>query len=75
MDEPSEKPLCEGCGFDGRPGTYPEHSWAHCHKCHENVHLIDVLDHFETCHLLKPDRWPDGDLVVVDATLEPEDFR
>lgn len=41
--------------------------------------LGEMVTHLHTAHGVDLDadleRWPDGDPVVVDATLEPEDFR
>jgi hypothetical protein len=40
--------------------------------------LESFVDHMRVNHpdqYEEPDRWPDGQLVVIDDTLEPEDFR
>lgn len=39
--------------------------------------LESFIDHMRVLHPAeyeKPERWPDGSLVVHDDTLEPEDF-
>lgn len=62
------------CGW---PATAPE-SKGHCFKCHEEVHEFHALDHFRMFH---PDvyetlsRWPDGEVVTVFESIEPEDFE
>jgi hypothetical protein len=66
---------CERCS--GPPGET-----AHCHLCHEDfppgTTLIELTDHLRVIH---PDHfgdgpatWPDGEMVIFDDTLTPEDF-
>jgi hypothetical protein len=61
---------CHGCGYGG--------GQAHCHLCHE-TNPPDLLDHIRIQHPDAwgdgPQRWPDGETVIVDTTLEPGDFR
>jgi hypothetical protein len=56
---------------------------AHCHLCHEDfpegTTLIELTDHLRVIH---PDQfgdglatWPDGEMVIYDDTLTPEDFN
>ena len=62
---------CEGCGHDGPEG--------HCHLCHEQIPGVEILSHLQDAH---PEeygegfvRWPDGQVVQYDFTLEPKDFQ
>jgi hypothetical protein len=60
------------CGYVG-----PE---SHCHLCHTTgLTTAELLAHLGTEHdvdlAVSAERWPDGELVVVDTTLQPEDFR
>lgn len=62
---------CQGCGYDG-PGS-------HCHLCHQTgLPTADLLDHIRLIHPAAWaegfERWPDGAPVVVDLTLDPQDF-
>ncbi|HEY3259622.1 MAG TPA: hypothetical protein VGJ95_05025 [Pseudonocardiaceae bacterium] len=54
---------------------------ATCHVCPpgcQNVPDDDMLDHLRVIHPDLygdgPERWPDGRVVIVDMTLEPDDF-
>ena len=55
---------------------------GHCHLCHEDfpegTSLEELSDHLRVLHPdvfgEGPARWPDGQLVVLDDTLEPKDF-
>lgn len=51
---------------------------ATCGLCPEEVPDEDVLDHLRVMHPDQygdgPDQWPNGDVVIVDTTLTPEDF-
>jgi hypothetical protein len=66
---------CERCS--GPPGEN-----AHCHLCHddfpEGTTLEELADHLRVIHPEQfgdgPARWPDGDLVIYDDTITPEDF-
>lgn len=60
------------CGYAGPA--------SHCHLCHTTgLASAELLDHLRLLHPDAwgdgPDRWPDGEAVVVDLTLRPEDFR
>jgi hypothetical protein len=50
-----------------------------CDLCHEPVEDDHLLEHLRLLHPDDyedgPERWPDGDIVVHDQTLEPKDFR
>lgn len=50
-----------------------------CAICQEPVPTHDLLGHLRVMHPAEygdgPERWPDGGLVVLDATLTPEEFR
>lgn len=50
----------------------------HCNLCDGDFTMEeeDVFLHMRIEHDLdlEPETWPDGQLVVVDETLEPEDF-
>jgi hypothetical protein len=67
-DQPDR--ACAGCGYDGPAG--------HCHLCHAEVAGGEGLEHLRLMHPDRygdgPQRWPDGSLVVLDATLEPGEF-
>lgn len=41
------------------------------------VPIADILVHIRVDHgvQVEPMRWPDGQLVIVDTTLEPADFE
>lgn len=51
-----------------------------CHVCDPHVWLpiAEMLVHFRVEHDIDIEedvaKWPDGEWVVVDTTLEPEDF-
>lgn len=54
---------------------------ATCHLCPSDDNEIadtEVLDHLRVMHPDQyrdgPDRWPDGEVVVNDLTLSPDDF-
>lgn len=51
---------------------------GHCHICDQDVPSVELLDHLRVMHPDAygdgPDRWPDGQVVVIDASLEPHDF-
>jgi hypothetical protein len=60
------------CGYAG-----PQ---SHCHLCHTTgLTTPEMLNHLRLLHPEQwgdgPGRWPDGAPVVVDTTLQPEDFR
>lgn len=44
---------------------------GHCFMCHRDID--DVAEHVARYHG-QLELWPDGTVVVVDATLEPSDF-
>jgi hypothetical protein len=53
-----------------------------CHLCPEGDNVVDdhaVLDHLRVVHPDQygdgPTRWPDGQHVIVDATLDSGDFQ
>lgn len=41
-----------------------------------HVEIGALVDHFRIVHdqIVDVERWPDGDAVVIDDTLDPEDF-
>lgn len=44
-----------------------------CHLCDESVTLVGILDHLRVIHpevWAGIERWPDGGIVVHDATVE-----
>lgn len=49
-----------------------------CELCRETVPDPELLDHLRVLHPAEygdgPARWPDGGVVIEDATLEPRDF-
>jgi hypothetical protein len=48
-----------------------------CDICKTDVRTTDLLSHISVYHpdLYEPiETWPDGQPVVIDTTLEPEDF-
>jgi len=51
-----------------------------CHVCRPPAYVDDeeAMDHLRLMHPDEwgdgPQRWPDGQVVVHDETLEPEDF-
>lgn len=49
---------------------------ATCALCNDEILDDEVLDHLRLFHDVdtEPARWPDGDVVIVDQTLKPEDF-
>jgi hypothetical protein len=49
---------------------------AHCALCLRRFPISEILDHLRDAHDqdVALTTWPDGELVVVDATLEPADF-
>jgi len=62
---------CEGCAHYGVWTT----GW--CFLCNTEVASDNALDHLRLIHpdhYEEPARWPDGKRVVVDETLEPNDF-
>jgi hypothetical protein len=54
------------------PGEHP----GTCGICGERVDAADVLRHLHVEHGIDPDiaEWPDGQPVVIDHTLTPDDF-
>jgi hypothetical protein len=63
---------CCSCGYSG-----PQ---SHCHLCHTTgLTTPELLAHMADAHdvdlAVSAERWPDGEPVVLDATLQPEDFR
>lgn len=49
---------------------------AICAMCepNETIALEHLLSHLWFTHGMKPEEWPDGEPVVEDTTLEPDDF-
>lgn len=47
-----------------------------CAVCGERIPIEHLLGHLRGAHDLdeEPETWPDGELVIVDETLEPDDF-
>jgi hypothetical protein len=52
---------------------------GNCNLCREHVEDDHLLAHLRVLHPNEygdgPERWPDGNIVVHDQTLEPEEFR
>jgi len=52
---------------------------GHCLLCDEHVNDADLLDHLRVLHPDEygdgPERWPDGEIVFYDQTLEPGEFE
>ena len=52
--------------------------FGHCCMCHEPLATSDLLEHVRVIHPDQygdgPERWSDGNIVVHDETLTPEDF-
>lgn len=48
---------------------------ATCYLCPVLLSDADLLGHLARHDTEAWERWPDGDLVVVDMTLEPSDFE
>jgi hypothetical protein len=55
---------------------------ATCHICPEGQQSVpdeEMNDHLRVVHPTYwgdgPERWPDGRFVIVDTTLEPDDFE
>lgn len=55
----------------------PEHT-AFCNLCEPPAIMPAdrLIDHLRLMHAyeMQPATWPDGSLVIVDTTLEPDDF-
>lgn len=50
---------------------------ANCHLCADEVPDVELLHHLRVIHPEQAEefeRWLDGEFLVVDKTLEPEDF-
>lgn len=47
-----------------------------CAMCGERVSVEELLEHIRGAHDLDAEiaTWPDGRMVVIDETLEPDDF-
>jgi hypothetical protein len=47
-----------------------------CEVCKEKMDASEILDHLWLMHDInvEPERWEDGEVVIIDTTLEPEDF-
>lgn len=52
---------------------------GHCNLCHEDVPDEELVRHTLVEHDIDIDaeveKWPDGEWVVYDQTLEPKDFE
>lgn len=52
---------------------------ATCELCRDAVPDAEILDHLRVIHPEQygdgPRTWPDGQLVITDAALEPSDFQ
>lgn len=50
----------------------------HCHMCPDVMPVAEAIDHLRVMHPDQygdgPERWPDGQPVLYDTTLEPRDF-
>lgn len=59
----------EGSGVSGT---------SHCNLCGHTIGVEALAEHLLAVHGIDLDRellrWPDGSPVIVDETLEPEDF-
>jgi len=51
---------------------------ATCHLCGDNPPDLEMWEHLRVMHPAEwgdgPARWPDGEPVIHDLTLEPDDF-
>lgn len=49
---------------------------AWCALCGQNIEAENIMGHLRGFHDLdvEIEEWPDGEPVIVDKTLEPEDF-
>ena len=49
---------------------------ARCELCGTSVALPVLLDHLRVEHGFyeEMERWPDGELVIIDETLQPHEF-
>lgn len=49
---------------------------ATCALCGLTVPVEEIVEHLRDEHELEaePATWPDGEVVIVDQSLEPEDF-
>lgn len=47
-----------------------------CALCGERVAVAHLIEHLRVEHDLdaEPATWPDGSLVIIDQSLEPDDF-
>lgn len=47
-----------------------------CALCGEQMDFSEVIGHLRDMHEINEDfeRWPDGEVVIHDGTLEPSDF-
>ncbi len=56
----------------------PQSGTGWCALCEEPIETAHLLEHLRNVHPSEygngPELWPDGGIVVLDATLEPEDF-
>lgn len=50
-----------------------------CNVCKTTVPDLGLMDHLRLDHPDEygdgPERWPDGETVIIDTTLEPGDFE
>ena len=51
-------------------------TWT-CGLCREQFTDVNPIDHLRIMHAVDvtPETWPDGEVVIHDTTLEPEDFE
>jgi hypothetical protein len=56
-----------------------ETNTGRCHVCEEDVPTHDLLGHLRVMHPDVygdgPELWPDGQVVILDDSLTPEDFQ
>lgn len=47
-----------------------------CSQCGEKFDASEIIEHLYTAHGIHQEweTWPDGTVVLLDYTLEPEDF-
>lgn len=50
---------------------------AYCNLCGARVLVVEILVHLRVEHDVDAEieEWPDGEPVIIDTTLEPEDFE
>lgn len=55
----------------------PKEGTGFCNVCEEDVPSHDLMGHIRVMHpdlYEEPLTWPDGSYVIIDESLEPQDF-